>query len=145
MPQNPQTLAGKVIWLDNSHGLNYQLENGSIAYNESGAVVNGYLESTFTYSYAQALKSQLVALGATVYITEEQLGSNIYYNGGTNPNTGTALTGYYNSLDARGIAAASVGADIFLSIHFNSADAAANGTLTDYYYPTCRQSLLKSQ
>ena len=134
-PQNPQTLAGKVIWLDNGHGLNYELSDGSIAYDESGAINGSYTERELTYNYAVALKTQLVALGATVYITEDRLGGTIFYNGGVNPNTGAALTGYQKSLDARGLDAASVGADIFLSIHFNSADAAANGTLTDYYYP----------
>lgn len=106
------TLSGKVIAIDPGHG-------GS----DSGAIgVDGSYEKTYNWAYANLVKSDLEAMGAKVYLTR--------------PETNTRCGGVYDSgttadLQCRVDLAASVNANIFMSIHMDWTPG-ATGTTTFY-------------
>ncbi len=134
-----ESLTGRVIWLDSGHGLRYKLDNGTYAFDPGStaavSLYGGKAEWEYTYAYAKSLKPLLEAEGATVYIAYEQLKDQVFLPGGLDPN-GEVRTGNQNSLDARGATAAALGADVFVSIHFNAnVSTSPSGVVTDYYYP----------
>lgn len=102
MNGKPKDLFKNVIVLDAGHG-------GS----DSGAVGNGYYEKDFTLSIVQAAK--------TYFDTNSDY--KVYY---------TRLNDTYPSLSDRYKLANNVEADIFISVHINSAGATATGTETLY-------------
>ena len=98
----PTSIYKHVIVLDPGHG-------GS----DSGAVGNGYKEKNFTLSIVKAAKKYFDANSAY----------KVYY---------TRLSDAYPSLKARYDFANEVEADVFVSVHINSAGATATGTETLY-------------
>ena len=105
------SIAGNVIYIDPGHG-----GYNSNDYFDAGAVQNGYYESTIVYNIAQMVQSQLQAKGATVYLTR----------GETTDITNKERAKMANAADA----------DIFVSIHLNSAaSGAAKGCSTWFYAP----------
>jgi len=106
------SLRGKVIVLDPGHGGNDAGASGSdgVSY-----------ERDLTLLYSQEVKSKLQGMGATVYLTRENSNrcGNVY-SAGTTPD-----------LQCRIDVAKNKGADIFVSLHFNSSvSSSATGTET---------------
>lgn len=102
MNGTPKGIFKHVVVLDAGHG-------GS----DSGAVGNGYYEKDFTLSIVQAAKTYFDSNGDY----------KVYY---------TRLTDTYPSLSERYKLANEVNADIFVSVHINSAGSTATGTETLY-------------
>lgn len=102
MHGTPKSIFKHVVVLDAGHG-------GS----DSGAVGNGYYEKDFTLSIVQ---------GAKAYF-DTNSDYKVYY---------TRLTDTYPSLSERYTLANNVNADIFVSVHINSAGSTATGTETLY-------------
>ncbi|MDO4557223.1 MAG: N-acetylmuramoyl-L-alanine amidase [Lachnospiraceae bacterium] len=98
----PQNIFKHVIVLDAGHG-------GS----DSGAVGNGYKEKNFTLSIVKAAKEYF----------DDNSNYKVYY---------TRLSDTYPSLSDRYNLANNVDADIFVSVHINSAGSTATGTETLY-------------
>ena len=98
----PQSIFKNVVVLDAGHG-------GS----DSGAVGNGYKEKNFTLSIVKAAKKYF----------DDNSSYKVYY---------TRLSDTYPSLKARYDLANAVDADVFLSVHINSAGKTATGTETLY-------------
>lgn len=98
----PKNIFSRVVVLDAGHG-------GS----DSGAVGNGYYEKDFTLSIVKAAKTYFDSNG----------NYKVYY---------TRLDDTYPSLSERYKLANEVQADIFLSVHINSAGSTATGTETLY-------------
>lgn len=98
----PQNIYKNVVVLDAGHG-------GS----DSGAVGNGYKEKNFTLSIVKAAKSYF----------DQNSDYKVYY---------TRLSDTYPSLKERYELANEVDADIFVSVHINSAGKTATGTETLY-------------
>jgi N-acetylmuramoyl-L-alanine amidase len=104
------SLKGKVIVVDPGHGDD-----------RPGAVANGIVEKNVTLDVAKRVKDKLEAQGATVYLTR---------NGDTDCAPGASIE---TDLACRPALATKKHADIFVSIHVNSADASAKGAETYYY------------
>lgn len=102
MNGTPKSIFKHVVVLDAGHG-------GS----DSGAVGNGYYEKNFTLSIVKAAKTYFDA----------NSDYKVYY---------TRLTDTYPSLSERYTLANEVNADIFVSVHINSAGSTATGTETLY-------------
>lgn len=98
----PQDIFENVVVLDAGHG-------GS----DSGAVGNGYKEKNFTLSIVKAAKEYF----------DDNKDYKVYY---------TRLSDTYPSLKERYDLANAVDADIFVSVHINSAGKTARGTETLY-------------
>jgi N-acetylmuramoyl-L-alanine amidase len=98
----PQSIYKNVVVIDAGHG-------GS----DSGAVGNGYKEKDFTLSIVKAAKTYF----------DSNSDYKVYY---------TRLTDVYPSLSERYELANEVDADIFVSVHINSAGSTATGTETLY-------------
>ena len=114
----PKTLSGSVIVLDSGHGLN---NSGAIGYLNGQAIY----ESTVCLSIAKKLETELLNLGATVYVLP----------------TDTQVIDHKE----RAHIAREHNADVFISIHANSVEAgysSARGTQAYYYnsasYPLAR-------
>lgn len=104
------TLKGKVIVVDPGHGDD-----------RPGAIANGIIEKNETLDVAKRVKEKLESQGATVYLTR---------NGDTDCAPGASIE---TDLECRPALATSKHANIFVSIHVNSADASAKGAETYYY------------
>lgn len=99
---SPQSIYKNVVVLDAGHG-------GT----DSGAVGNGYKEKNFTLSIVKAAKTYF----------DKNSNYKVYY---------TRLTDTYPTLKERYALANEVDADIFVSVHINSAGKTATGTETLY-------------
>ncbi|MBK3493404.1 SH3 domain-containing protein [Viridibacillus sp. YIM B01967] len=119
---NPVATSKKTIILDAGHG-------GS----DPGAGGGGYTEASLTYAFTLKTKSQLESMGYTVYTTRSQ-----YSACSISPNKTIDLQCRVNLAKTKK-------ADIFVSIHMNSASATAKGTETYYSlgnpYPTKSRQL----
>jgi len=104
-----KVLKGKVIVIDPGHG-------GA----DPGAAHGGYTEAKIAYAVALKTKEKLEAQGATVYLTRDA----IHF-----PNNAATKD---QALNERVKIGKEKKADLFLSIHLNSASASANGKETYY-------------
>ncbi|MFE6167675.1 SH3 domain-containing protein [Viridibacillus arvi] len=120
---NPPAVSNKKIVLDAGHG-------GS----DPGSGGGGYNEAALTYAFTLKTKSHLESMGYTVYTTRGQFSAC------------SSSTNKTIDLQCRVDVAKSKKADIFVSIHMNSASATAKGTETYYAasgnpYPTRSRQL----
>jgi len=113
-------LKGKVIVVDPGHGNN-----------RPGAIANGITEKNVTLDVAKRVKEKLEAQGATVYLTR---------NSDTDCVSGAPIE---MDLKCRPALADKMHANIFVSIHVNSADPSAKGAET-YYYKNSDKALASS-
>lgn len=120
LPDLPQRLAGKTVFLDPGHqGPNHNQDvakqvddgrGGTKACQTSGmTTVNGVPEHAVTWNVAQLVRTSLEGLGARVVLSRAD------------------DTGWGGCVDERARAANASGADIAISIHADSADPGARG------------------